>query len=241
MRRVDEKRCVMGKFSLHVEHFTREQIHGLEIHHLRKGKTHSNTEIDIQRSNQNIVLVKPNISVFQDVKTDIETKVTGRVTKSSIWISEMVMTLPQDIPYEEATAYFKDCLDFLVEMFGMDCIKLAVIHMDETTPHCHFMIEPRTKDHRLSRKAIFTRDFLRELHQTFPRYLCACGWQLECERGNSKGKYTKSVKELKEETRKLEKLNEALKQDSKALIEANYIKIKKLYQRYYTLNQQISR
>ena len=231
----------MGKFSLHIEHFKREQIHGLEMHHLRKGKTHSNYEIRPELSKNNEILICPKKSVFQDVKSDIETKIQGRVTKASIWISELVMTLPQEIPIVSSKEYFADCLEFLKGQFQEDCIKLAVIHMDETRPHCHCMIEPRTIDNKLSRKEIFTRSYIQNLHREMPKYLNSKGWKLEESKSTEHGDYRKSIKELKEETRKLEKLNQTLIEDSKVMMEANYKKVCKIYERYKKLNREISR
>lgn len=231
----------MGKFSLHIEHFKKDQIHGLEMHHLRKCKTHSNHEIKSELSKNNVVLISPEKTVFQDVKTDIETKVLGRVTKASIWISEIVMTLPQEIPIDSSKEYFVDCLEFLQGQFQDDRIKLAVIHMDETRPHCHYMIEPRTADNRLSRKEIFTRGYIQSLHREMPNYLISKGWDIEMPKTTEYGDYRKTIKELKEETRKLEKLNQTLKEESRTMIEANYKKVCKIYERYYELNKEITR
>ena len=231
----------MGKFSLHIEHFKKDQIHGLEMHHLRKGKTHSNHEIRPELSKNNEILISPKKSVFQDVKSDIETKIQGRVTKASIWISELVMTLPKEIPITNSKEYFMDCLEFLQNDFEADCIKLAVIHMDETTAHCHCMIEPRTADNKLSRKEIFTRGYIQGLHREMPKYLISKGWNIEMPKSAEYGDYRKTIKELKEETRKLEKLNNALKEESRTMIDANYNKIRKIYERYYKLNKEISR
>ncbi len=231
----------MGKFSLHIEHFKRDQVHALEVHHMRRGKTHSNSEIKTELSSNNVVLIAPKKSVFQDIKSDIETKIQGRVTKASVWVSELVMTLPQEIPISSSKEYFADCLEFLQGEFQDDCIKLAVIHMDETTPHLHCMVEPRTSDNKLSRKEIFTRSYIQKLHTAMPKYLASKGWNIEPPKASEHGDYRKSIKELKEETRKLAKLNHALREDSKAMIEANYTKVCKIYERYKKLHKEISR
>lgn len=39
----------------------------------------------------------------------------------------------------------KTQLEFLEKQFGKDAVKLAVLHLDETTPHLHVMITPEEK------------------------------------------------------------------------------------------------
>jgi hypothetical protein len=54
----------------------------------------------------------------------------------------------------------------------------AYIHMDETTPHLHMDILPLTVDGHLSRKKIWTRQCLIQLHDELPDYLRGNGFDV---------------------------------------------------------------
>ena len=54
-----------------------------------------------------------------------------------------------------------------------------MIHMDEKTPHMHFLHVPVTPDGRLNANAIYTRESLRRLQREMPEHLQACGFRIE--------------------------------------------------------------
>jgi len=54
-----------------------------------------------------------------------------------------------------------------------------MIHMDEKTPHMHFLHVPVTPDGRLNANAIYTRESLRRLQSEMPEHLQQCGFRIE--------------------------------------------------------------
>ncbi len=54
-----------------------------------------------------------------------------------------------------------------------------MIHMDEKTPHMHFLHVPVTPDGRLNANAIYTRESLRRLQSDMPEHLKECGFQIQ--------------------------------------------------------------
>ena len=62
---------------------------------------------------------------------------------------------------------------------GRENVISAVIHMDEKTPHMHFLHVPVTPDGRLNANAIYTRESLRRLQREMPEHLQACGFRIE--------------------------------------------------------------
>lgn len=194
----------VSRLALHIEHFTADQVTGLANHnYYKRGKKdeHSNQDIDPALSHLNMALVVPenDEKLRQSIKADIDNRVTGRVTKASIWVSEHIVYPPEDLTErDELEQYFKDLLDFYYAKYGKENIKLAVVHMDETTPHIHIDTVPITQEGKLSRKEIYTRKAINDLHTDLAAYLKECGWDIE--RGEStkdKGVKAKTVKEYK--------------------------------------------
>ena len=54
-----------------------------------------------------------------------------------------------------------------------------MIHMDEKTPHMHFLHVPVTLDGRLNANAIYTRESLHRLQSELPEHLQKCGFHIQ--------------------------------------------------------------
>ena len=54
-----------------------------------------------------------------------------------------------------------------------------MVHMDEKTPHMHFLHVPVTPDGRLNAKEIYTRESLKKLQTELPRHLQSSGFDLQ--------------------------------------------------------------
>ena len=54
-----------------------------------------------------------------------------------------------------------------------------MVHMDEKTPHMHFLHVPVTPDGRLSANSIYTRASLKKLQTELPLYLQGCGFDIQ--------------------------------------------------------------
>lgn len=171
----------MGKFSIHIQHYKAPQLAGIDRHNRRLGKNHSNKQIDSARSKNNIVLKDVQKSLYQDTKKVIENEVLAhgnRVTKSSIWITEICCTLPDGIEWERSESYFRAIYDYFCRVFGEKLIAASYIHLDESKPHLHLCMIPVVDCH-LSRKKVWTRKRLFELHDELPKYLREKGFDVE--------------------------------------------------------------
>lgn len=178
------KRSVIhiGKFSIHVQHYRAQQISGIDRHNRRLSINHSNSNIDVSKSGDNITLKPVTDSLYKDVKKRIDREVLAsgnRVTKNSIWVTEICCTLPAGIKLSETERYFNEIVKYFESTLGKDNIISAYIHMDETTPHLHLDVTNITPEKRLSRKEIWTRQRLIEIQDQLPTYLQAKGFCVE--------------------------------------------------------------
>lgn len=189
----------MSRMALNIAHFKKGAVGSLGGHNwYKRGEhdEHSNQDIDPQRSKDNIALVLPEEGTFyQDVKATVEQS-TGRVTAASVWVSEWVLYPPEELQdprtadREKLRQYYGDALDWMREQ-GYQ-VKLAAIHLDETTVHAHIDTVPLTQDGRLSRKEVYTRAALNGIHTDLAAHLAARGWDIQ--RGEStKEKQVRSV------------------------------------------------
>lgn len=80
-----------------------------------------------------------------------------------------VITLPKAVPRKDMGKFFWACCFSLCEHLGGEHIGFA-IHLDETTPHIHFLTVPKVYDQKKARykcstKAILDKPKLTKLHQ----------------------------------------------------------------------------
>lgn len=88
-----------------------------------------------------------------------EVKAAGqKVRANSIPAIEVLLTAsPQFFEQaspDEVAEWVEANEQFLVDSFGSDNVVQAVLHMDESTPHIHAVVFPRTRDGRLSAKDV---------------------------------------------------------------------------------------
>lgn len=186
----------MSKLAVHIAHYKKGAVGSLASHSWYKRDeedSHSNQDIDTSRSKDNIALVLPEQGLYREVKSLVEQS-TGRVTSASVWVSEWIVYPPEQLQdpltadKEELQRYFGDVLAWMNERFK---VPMAVVHLDETTAHMHVDTVPITKDGRLSRKDVYTRAALNNIHTELADYLAERGWDIQ--RGEStKGKQVRS-------------------------------------------------
>lgn len=204
----------MSKLAVHIQHFKKGSVGGVATHNwYKRGEkdVHSNQDIDPARSKENVQLIVPETDLYQDVKALVDGS-TGRVTAASIWLSEWIVYPPEDLQdpltadKEKVVEYFADVREWMQQQ-GYT-IPMAVIHMDESTVHCHFDTVPLTAEGKLSRKEIYTRSRLSSIHTDLAEHLAAKGWDIQ--RGDStEGKQVKA-KTVTEYKKAVEKEKAAL-------------------------------
>lgn len=179
----------MSRMALNIAHFKKGAVGSIAGHNwYKRGEKdqHSNQDIDPTRSKDNIGLVVPESSLYQDVKAMVD-GAAGRVTANSVWLSEWVLYPPEQLQdpktadRAELRRYYQDALDWMQQQ-GYH-VRLAAVHLDETTVHAHIDTVPLTKDGRLSRKDVYTRANLNKIHTELAEHLASKGWDIQ--RGES--------------------------------------------------------
>lgn len=193
----------MSKLALHVQHFKAGAVGAIDRHNKRLGDSHSNELIDPARSGDNIAILRPDGDLYY-VARKVADNAAGRVTKNSVLVSEWVIYPPEELQ-DPATAdpralkaWGEDVVTWMKDR-GLNP-KSATIHRDETTNHIHVDTIPLTKDGRLSRKELYTRENLTRYHTELAQYLQGRGWNVE--RGEStedRQVRSKNVREYKQQ------------------------------------------
>lgn len=127
-------------------------------HHERlKEQYKSNPDIDSVRTHLNYHLVKPDKKYRELVLARIQ-QAGAKMRKDSVVMQDGLITaspewIKANLDAEQAE-YFNYAFEFVKERYGIENIISAVVHLDEATPHMHFVFVPITKDNRLSSKDI---------------------------------------------------------------------------------------
>lgn len=182
---------------------------------------HSNENIDPTRTPLNYDLHERNgltaYQFYQKRLNEIEKATkerTGKsVRKDAVTLCSWIVTVPQSFPKKDSyyKKFFQKSYDFFAERYGKQNIVAATVHMDEVTPHMHFLFMPVQKNERLCAKNLETRQTLSEAHiqlqKTLEKYI---GCKVPLLNGSTVGG-SMTVLELKEKSlnEKCEKLNDS--------------------------------
>ena len=175
----------MSYLVLHMDKFKRESLRGIQSHNRRERRSRSNPDIRREKSGENYDLHQPELRDYaRAVQARIEAlNLPKAVRKDAVVLCGLIVTsnLPffARLPPEEQRRFFKESRDFLARFVGQENVISSMIHMDEKTPHMHFLHVPVTSDGRLNANAIYTRESLRRLQSEMPEYLQACGFRIE--------------------------------------------------------------
>lgn len=156
-----------------------------QIHNERLTDRHSNPDIDINRSDQNITFYKTE-NLTEDVKrrvADIQSRQKRKIRcDAPVAIEYMITASPEAMAHlsaEERERYFTECLSFVEARHGTRNRLSAVLHLDETTPHLHILVFPELEG-KLDAKSYFKLPALTELQDEFA---IKVGKQFGLERG----------------------------------------------------------
>ena len=175
----------MSYLVLHMDKFKRESLRGIQSHNRRERRSHSNPDIRQEKRGENYDLHQPEVRDYaRAVQARIESlNLPKAVRKDAVVLCGLIVT--SDLPFfarlfpEEQRRFFEESRDFLTRFVGRENVISAMIHMDEKTPHMHFLHVPVTPDGRLNANAIYTRESLRRLQREMPEHLQACGFRIE--------------------------------------------------------------
>lgn len=147
----------------------------------------------------------------------VEEKSGRKVRKDAVVLADLVVTLPRDVRDGDDKRFFKECVEYMAGLVGMDNIVGAYVHMDEKTPHVHIAWTPvATKPNgkpSFSYKSMMTRGKYRALHKELAKRV--------------EGKLGYPVEIELSEDRQKEKVLSSVPQDkldaARAAIEAEYV------------------
>ena len=215
----------MSYLVLHMNKFKKESIRGIQSHNRRERESHSNPDIDYDRSAANYELHEAASSNYVEaIQNRIdELLLVKAVRKDAVRMCGLIVTSDKaffdGLTPEETRRFFEESKAFLTEFVGAENVVSAMVHMDEKTPHMHFFHVPVTQDGRLNANKIYTRQSLRKLQSELPAYLQSRGFAIE--RGveqtpGSAKKHlnTREFKQQKEELARLAQEAAALMRDS---------------------------
>lgn len=221
----------MSYLVLHMDKFKKEAIRGIQSHNRRERESHSNPDIDYDRSAANYELHEAASSNYAEaIQNRIdELLLVKAVRKDAVRMCGLIVTSDKaffdGLTPEETRRFFEESKAFLTEFVGVENVISAMVHMDEKTPHMHFLHVPVTPDGRLNANKIYTRQSLRKLQSGLPSHLQSRGFVIErgVEQAPGSAKKHLDTREFKQQREALEKLiqeSEEAARNSRQLISA---------------------
>lgn len=180
--------CCMSFAVVHMQKIKMGGIRGVENHNERLKQSHTNPDINYEKSYLNKDLYNINEfdkrTYYNRVKDRIkELNLPKAVRKDAVTMCGFVCTSDKEyfgkLPQTEQDRFFKESYDFLKNRYGEKNVISGTVHYDEKTPHLHCYIVPVTSDGRLAAKNIFTRKELQNLQADYPKYMNEKGFDLE--------------------------------------------------------------
>lgn len=189
------KATAVGKLCAHYNRWDGIDNPNVSRENIDKSRTHLNYTLGVyEKDGKRFIGKVRGAASWATVKARIdavneEAKEHGKraTRKDAVVMADMVVTLPPNVPPEDAYKFFWNSYQYIADRVGRDNLMGGYVHMDETTPHMHVPFTP-ILDGRFNYKKMCDRKF----YQTFHKGL---GDRLERKMG-----YRPEV-ELSEETR----------------------------------------
>lgn len=175
----------MSYVVFHMDKFKKEAVRGIQSHNRRERESHSNPDIDYQRSAGNYDLHE---GASQDYAESVQNRIddlllTRAVRHDAVHMCGLIVSSDSEffknLNPEETRRFFEESKAFLAEFVGEENVISAMVHMDEKTPHMHFLHVPVTPDGRLNANKIYTRESLKKLQTELPQHLQSRGFDLQ--------------------------------------------------------------
>ncbi len=204
----------MSYLVLHMDKFKKEAIRGIQSHNRRERESHSNPDINYDRSAANYELHKSASSNYAEaIQNRIDDLLLVKaVRKDAVRMCGLIVTSDKaffdGLTPEETRRFFEESKAFLTEFVGAANVISAMVHMDEKTPHMHFLHVPVTPDGRLNANKIYTRQSLRKLQSELPAHLQSRGFVIErgVEQTPGSAKKHLDTREFKQQQEALDRL-----------------------------------
>ncbi len=175
----------MSYLVLHMDKFKKDAIRGIQSHNRRERESHFNPDIDYSRSAGNYDLHEAASDNYaQAIQNRIDDLLMVKaVRKDAVHMCGLIVSSDKSfftrMGKEETRRFFEEAATYLTEFVGKENVISAMVHMDEKTPHMHFLHVPVTPDGRLSANSIYTRASLKKLQTDLPIYLQSRGFDIQ--------------------------------------------------------------
>ncbi|WP_300884849.1 MobV family relaxase [uncultured Desulfovibrio sp.] len=220
----------MSTLVLHMSKFKKDAIRGIQSHNRRERESHSNPDIDCSRSQENYDLCDKAASNYAEaIQARIDDLLMVKaVRKDAVHMCGLIVSSDKSfftrMGKEETRRFFEEAAAYLTDFVGKENVISAMVHMDEKTPHMHFLHVPVTPDGRLSANSIYTRASLKKLQTELPNYLQSRGFEIQrgVEQKPGAAKKHLDTREFKQQQEALNNLileSEELAQNSRQILD----------------------
>ena len=175
----------MSTLVLHMDKFKKEAVRGIQSHNRRERESHSNPDIDYGRSSENCEFCATfSDNYLQTIQNRIDDLLLVKaVRKDAVHMCGIIISSDKaffdHLNADETRRFFEEAAKYLTDFVGKENVISAMVHMDEKTPHMHFLHVPVTQDGRLSANSIYTRASLKKLQTDLPSYLQSRGFEIQ--------------------------------------------------------------
>lgn len=159
----------------HIQKFKRSAVSQMAAHYrrLRDERHYGNQNIDATRTAGNYFLGgECDVTARVAELVAQHKEVTGRaLRKDAVVMFDVIDTLPRNWPKErDPRDYFEACHRFNLGFFPGEPL-LAVVHVDETTPHMHQAFAPVDEDGRFAYKRLMPRSKYQDYHEELQKFV----------------------------------------------------------------------
>ena len=188
---------------MHVKKFVASATGHIFSHCLRcEGIKFGNQNIDASKTHLNYdalpSFIRGDISPREKYDTLLTENIKLKRRDVNTLVSVVIQT-PKDFDSQYNEQFFRAAADFLTQRYGADNAICAPVHMDEATPHMHFLFCP-IQDGRFNAKKVVNRTDLSTLHWDMQQHLSqSLGFEVDIMRDEVMAKYM-TVEELKAKT-----------------------------------------
>lgn len=172
------KASAVGKLCAHYNRWQGIDNPNVSRENIDKSRTHLNYTLGVYEKDGKRFIGKVRGSAsWATVKGRIDAvnaraKAEGKraTRKDAVVMADMVVTLPPNVPPEDAYKFFWNSYQYIADRVGRGNLMGGYVHMDETTPHMHVPFTP-ILDGRFNYKKMCDRKFYQTLHKELGDYL----------------------------------------------------------------------
>ena len=141
----------MSYLVLHMDKFKKEAVRGIQSHNNRERESHSNPDIDYERSGHNYDLHESASGNYAEaIQNRIDDLLLVKaVRKDAVHMCGLIVSSDsaffEKLPPEETRRFFEESKAFLTEFVGAENVISAMVHMDEACRHAPCAVRDRRR------------------------------------------------------------------------------------------------